>query len=148
MIRFTGIRSVDRKLSKLETKIGKKVARTAINGGLAFMSREIKKRTPKKSGVLKKSIGKRFKKGKQSKTQEAKVGINVGKKKSKPNSFAPHGHLVTLGTRRRRSKSGANRGRMRPNRFIRQGIRASRSQAKRVMKEKAIDKLEKETSAL
>jgi len=89
---------------------------------------------------LHKAIGKRTKK-KKGTVVSAKVGINIGRKGTKR---APHGAIVTLGTKRRKTDgTGANRGRMPRNDFIKRATRSARPEAQRRMKTKAEAEIEK-----
>lgn len=84
---------------------------------------------PTLTGRLKRSVGSsiRNRKGRV----EGKAGLNVGKSPSKtPNAYAPHAHLVTLGTRIRFHKSGRNVGRMTANRFVRRAAAGASAAAR------------------
>jgi hypothetical protein len=84
---------------------------------------------PQVSGLLRRSVGSSLKNRRG--RIEGKAGLNVGKKPSKtPNAYAPHAHLVTLGTKIRFHKSGKNVGRMRPNRFVRRASAAAAGAAR------------------
>lgn len=156
-LNMTGVREIDAKLEGLEKKTAKKIARASINAGLGEMRKEIRKRAPTgKTKVLKKSIGNRFRKKKRTELMEAVVGINVGKtyggytksgKKKKAN-VARHGHLVALGTNVRQNKSGANRGTINPNDFVRQGTEAAMPSVKTKMIAKSKQVLEKELAKI
>ncbi len=144
MMQLTGIEKIDDQLEVLEEKTGKKIARAAINAGLQVMVVEIRKRAPKHKGVLKKSIGKRFKKKKRSDLMEAVAGINVAKKKKNKEKWAHHGHLVALGTKQRKSPKGANRGKMPRNSFVPPAVSASLGTVESKMIDKARQALDRE----
>lgn len=117
----TGIKELDTKLKALPEKVQKKIARAALGQGMTILRKAIIKEAPVgPTGNLKQSIGKRFKRLKKEGYTEAKVGINVGKRKAGMAKMtrAPHGHLVALGTQQRQTKSGANRGVMPANDFV------------------------------
>lgn len=107
---LTGVKEIDSALRKLSSKEGDKVAKAAISGGLAELSKAIKKEAPKgETGLLRKSIGKRFEKANGKKLVTAKAGVNVGKQKKTAEGMnsrktAPHSHLVALGTAARTRK--------------------------------------------
>lgn len=148
-VSWTGIDEIDDKLQTLEKKSGKSVARSAINAGLAVLSRSIKKEAPVGATKrLKKSIGKRFKKNRRKDLMEAKAGINVAKKSARQ---APHGHLVTLGTQHRqtnRKGGGESRGKMPVNDFVKRGTENAKPQVMPAMVQKAEQALERELRKL
>jgi hypothetical protein len=109
---------------------------------------------PKVSGRLKRSAGMRIKKNSRKHRIEGKVGLNVGKKPSTtPKSYAPHAHLVTLGTRLRPATKGgtpsanSNRGRMRSNRFVRRAASSASPRAKQVAITRIKQQIEKHLSS-
>lgn len=65
----------------------------------------------------------------------------MGKKKR----IAPHFHLHTLGTKKRRTKSGANRGRMKANSFVADAVRNPKPIVEK-MRKKAAERTEIEVS--
>lgn len=144
--RLTGIEEIDRELSRLEHKAGKRIARSSLRAGLGEQRKEIRKRAPVgPTKRLKKSIGSRFAKNRKTHIHEGRAGINVGRKKSQEDRFARHGHLVALGTKRRRTKkTGANRGVMPDNRFVSQGVNAALPKMKPKMIQKAKKQMQKE----
>lgn len=84
---------------------------------------------PQVTGRLRRSVGSSLKnfKGKI----VGKAGLNVGKKPSKtPNAYAPHAHLITLGTKVRFHKSGRNVGRVSPRRFVRRAVAGATAPAR------------------
>lgn len=148
----TGIAELDRKLESLPQKARTKCLRPALSQALTIEVKAIKAAAPVgKTGALKRSIGKRIK-FKRDGTIVAKAGINVGSrtKASKllkaagvtvksvgrsaymslhntVSGVSPHGHLVALGTKQRTTKSGANRGVMPPNPFVRRAAASVQS---------------------
>ena len=104
---ITGVPELEAALKGLSDRTADKVSRSAISAGLTLMRREIRKAAPKgPTGNLKKSIGKKFLKGKRGRAILAKAGVNVGKRKKGDDGgpLAPHAHLVALGTEQRTRK--------------------------------------------
>lgn len=101
---LTGVKEIDAVIRKMASKDGDKIAKAAISGGLAELAKGIKSEAPKgATGLLRKSIGKRFEKPSGKKLVTAKAGVNVGKQKTTAKAIngrprAPHIHLVALGT--------------------------------------------------
>lgn len=154
-ITITGDKQLDRKLQQLG-KRGRTIARQATKQGGTVLAKEIRRRAPVgKTKSLKKSIGAKSgrSKGNGEGVITAKAGVNVGKKKKSRTTksgrvikanYAPHGHLATLGTKARRTKSGANRGSVKANDFVMRGQKAgARAAIEKTMKAFR-DKLEKE----
>lgn len=106
---------------------------------------------PRVTGRLKRSPGYKIKKGSNSQRIEGKVGLNVGKRPSKnPKAYAPHAHLVTLGTAVRPAVKGGtpspnhNRGKMRPNRFVRRAAAGAAGRAKQAAITKIKQQIDKQ----
>ena len=53
---ISGIKEIDRALSKLEKKINKKVMRKAMRKTVAEYRKRVRKLTPKRTGILRKSV--------------------------------------------------------------------------------------------
>lgn len=144
---ITGVKELDRKLRRLATKDEKKISRKAVGKALTPIARAIRALAPVgKTKSLKKAIGKSFKKNKRKGVTEAKAGVNVGKKvrrKDGSSGSAPHGHLVTIGTSNRYTKTGASRGRNRANDFVNRGFNAAAGKSKQVLLTGIRDGLEK-----
>lgn len=109
----TGLKEIDRKLHRLSGKGSRRVVRAAVGAMLKVIGNAGRKgmRTSfkKKTGLLHKAVGSRNKKSKKTGEAEAKAGVNVAKKKG---TAAPHGHLAILGTVKRKTSDGKNRGAM------------------------------------
>ncbi len=84
-----GLPALDRKLRGLGEKLGKRVMRKALAAGGQLVVREMKKRVAKKTGGLKKSIGKRA-----LRRRGGSFAMIVGPRWPE----GAHGHLVELGT--------------------------------------------------
>ena len=52
----SGIKEIDRALSKLERKINKKIMKKAMRKTVAEYRKAVRKRTPKRTGILRKSV--------------------------------------------------------------------------------------------
>lgn len=86
----TGMRELDRALSVLPDNIAQKVLRQAVAAGASVMKREAKRRCPKRTGRLAKSIAMKFKRiGRGS--RRGRVFYQVGPKEK-------YAHLVEFGT--------------------------------------------------
>lgn len=144
---LTGDKALEATLAMLGGKAGDRVARNALGAGLSKVAKAMKQAAPVgKTGAVKASIGKRNEK-KKTGVMEAKAGINVGKKTKIKGKFAPHAHLVALGTKRRQRKTIGGRfsylknptprqlstGTMPANSFVRMAYESSRSAARTAM---------------
>lgn len=78
---------------------------------------------------------------------KAKVGMNVGMRKYDKRR-APHGHLVALGTKKRRTSTGANRGVMPQNTFVRDATLSVSSAALTAMEQGIKKEFEKSIARL
>jgi hypothetical protein len=125
---LTGIEECDKLLKAVGKKIGNRVVRTVLNRAVGMASKKIKAQTSVRS--VKRSIGKKVK-AKGGKI-DAKAGGAVGIKKSKgvPKGGTRGGvgigaanvHWYILGTAERRTKKGANRGRMPPHDIVKDAV--------------------------
>lgn len=127
----TGSDELDRQLEALQVRIVRRATSSGTNAGMTVIARAVRVRAPVgKTKAVKKNIGKRLVKGQPTGTLLGKVGVNVGKRSAaKSRRFAPHGHLVTLGTVDRYTARGAYRGRGPINSFVSQGFAASKNEA-------------------
>jgi HK97 gp10 family phage protein len=53
---ITGIRNIDRKLKRLEPRLGKKILRQALRAGLKIIQAEVKAQVPVKTGATRKAV--------------------------------------------------------------------------------------------
>lgn len=114
LIGHDAVRAVVRELGETHGKsVERRLARIALSAGLTPLASQIRKRAPKGSS-LRKGIGRRNKRSRRKGIHEAKAGLNVGSRAG----TARHGHLYTLGTKRRQTRAGANRGRMPADDFV------------------------------
>ena len=109
---LTGDKALDKQLARIAAKEAKRIARQATRSGMAVVQKSLKAAAPDKA--TRKSIGSRQKRQKGL-LASAKVGINIGKKRNKR---VPTALWTTLGTVRRQTKSGANRGSIQAHDFI------------------------------
>ncbi|MEM7810275.1 MAG: HK97 gp10 family phage protein [Planctomycetota bacterium] len=107
-----GDAELDRTLERLGRR-GRSIARAALNAGMTVIVREIKRHTPKRTGALRRSVGKQIRRiGPKSNARYVAVaGFNVGKKRGS-NRYVKYGASFAVGTVARRTRSGANRGRL------------------------------------
>lgn len=101
--------------------VERRLARSALSAGLTKASRLIIQAAPKRTR-LRKAVGKRFKKNRKTGQHEAIVGLNVGSK----NGTAPHAPWYTLGTKKRVTRKGQNRGQAPAKPFVAQAFNAGR----------------------
>ncbi len=112
---------------------------------MTVMAKAMRKAAPVgEKKMVKKSIGQKLKKNKKTGLHEARVGINVGKKRrpkddqlgvaagldakkgNRSKYQSPHAHLVALGTKPRfHKKSGKSVGSMPSNPFVRRAFMIS-----------------------
>lgn len=145
---LTGDKDIERMLVGLSDKAADRVSVAALSAGLVVVRREIRKAAPVgKTGNLKRSIRTRNEKNKHTGVRTAKAGVNVGKQREST-VRAPHSHLVALGTTDRVTTSGASRGRMPANDFVRRGTAAAQGQIKPAMITRAKKAVEKEVAKL
>ncbi len=126
---LTGDKALDRRLRRLAEKEAKKIARKAVRSGMAVVGKALKQAAPDKA--TRKSIGNRQKRS-RGLLVSAKIGVNVAKKKGKQ---VPTAIWTTLGTVVRKTKSGANRGSIKPQDFIPAAFAGSQSAAQAKMAE-------------
>ena len=128
---LTGDKKLDKKLGRLARRGANRVARRGLGKALTVLARAMRAEAPNKT--MKASIGKRNKKNRRKGIHEAKVGPNVGNK-GKGEKRTPHAHLFILGTKERFTKTGASRGAMPQNDFVRRAAEKSRESAAAAMK--------------
>jgi len=147
----SGIKEIDRALTKLERRINKKVMKKAVRKTVAEYRKEVRKRTPKRTGILRKSV-----------TTDVKImkkffikGRMYFGRKSGRNGW--HAHLVEHGTgdrfvkdkwglkargyRQRRRKM--NVGRMKAVHMADEGFDVTTPKAKRIFQRALARELQK-----
>lgn len=162
---ITGDKELEATLATLADKAADRVAKSALGAALTVAARAMKKAAPiGQTRTLRDSIGKRNERNKRNGIHTAKAGINVGKRKKKPDAGkvinAPHAHLVALGTQRRqRTKLGGlfagiknptqeqlSTGVMPSNPFIKRAYEASRAVARTAAQRRAAKALAREAA--
>lgn len=146
---LTGDKELDARLKRLaDPKASRRIARKGLAAGLAVFRKEAKRRAP--NARIKKSIGSTNKKNRSTKLHTAKVGANVGVKKS---GYLPQLHLLILGTVQRfRKKVGGifagskntRTGKIEPNDFVKEAATAKQSAAVDAMRAKVFEEIAKE----
>lgn len=156
---LTGDKELEATLKTLADKAADRVARSVLGAGLTVIARAMKAAAPVgKTGAVKASIGKRNERKKRTGVFEAKTGVNVGKKTKRKGKFAPHAHLVALGTKPRVRKTIGGKfgyiknpsqqqlstGTMPSNPFVKRAYETSRAAAATRMQIQSIKALERE----
>ena len=120
---------------KLGDKIGRRVMRKAVNAGANPIVKEARALVPRRTGLLRKSIGKRVRTYKP-RTVIAIIGIRKGfaTPTANPRKYA---HLVEFGTQRTRAKP-----------FLRPAVKSQAHAAFAVMRSKAESEMAKEVAKL
>lgn len=98
------------------------IQRRVLAAGGRTAANVMRRQAPQRTGKLRKSIGYRV--VIDFRETYAEVGPNIGTAHR-----APHAHLVLYGTKPRRTKSGANRGRVQADNFAAKSMTASRAPA-------------------
>lgn len=96
----------------LDKKVGRKYVRKAVTEATKSFKQDLRRATPKATGVMRKGIRSSFK---MKSSGAGFFKLRIGFDRSK----APHALLIEEGTKLRRTKSGANRGRVAPQHFLR-----------------------------
>lgn len=105
-----GIDEFVKNLDKIESKVQRKILRKAGKEAMTPVLEEAKRRVPVRyTGNLKKSLWLKLS------TSRGRVHATV----SPARPQGAHGHLIELGTRVRRTKKGAYRGKVYPRPFLR-----------------------------
>lgn len=112
-------KSVERNLAKRALRAMLKPVAAAIKRDAPKLSRSRMTGKRKKKlasvAIIRKSVGSRFARNKRKNVHEAKAGLNVTKSASKQFRQA---HLYTIGSQRRATRKGLNRGRMGSDTFV------------------------------
>ena len=120
-VTLTGAEEIGRAIERLKTSADRKGARKAINKAINIIAkayRDAAPNGPPKSNPnhlkMKKAVRRKVRIGSRNRPPTGKVGFDVGKKRGdKTRSY--HSHLVSVGTVMRRTRTGANRGRVKPS---------------------------------
>jgi hypothetical protein len=149
-IELAGAPEVQKILSELGEAHGKssenRLARRALAAGGKPLKKAIKKEAPKVSRfrrtgkrkrkaarmrTVEQAVGFRNKRDRVRNVHEAKAGLNVAMGKDK--AFA-QGHIFTMGSARRRTKNGGNRGKMPADDFVKRGTKLAGPSVLQAMK--------------
>lgn len=139
-IEILGVKRLERKVRHLDGKGARRVLRSGASKAVQILRKFIKKEIPGHAKSIKKAIGSLVRVNKDG--AQAKVGINVGKKKGKGYVF--YGAMYIQGTEQRETKSGANRGKVKANPVVARGVKAGTPSARKGMKEQMRAKLKEE----
>lgn len=137
-----GMKRLEAKLSRLEKRVANRITSRASSKALQLAVTAMRQRAPQgPTGNLKRSHGKRkLKKREANGIVAYKAGPNVAKKpknarRERRANFAPHAHLVVLGTAGRWSKTKRGaivwRGKMRANGYVVAAFNSVRQQMAR-----------------
>ena len=158
-----GVKALDAALTGVKNSVRQRIMRGSVNRALTIIGGEIRKSVP--SAItpghnmmrrVKPSVGTRPFRSKLDQ-YAGKTGLRVGHailkgpdgkslrdsagriRKTAKGNLAPHAHFIPLGTAERRTKSGANRGKVTPRGFVPQAYSRSLPKAMAEM-QKAFDK--------
>lgn len=123
-------------LSKVNSKLYRKVLTPTIRAGGTSLARAIRKKAPNKRLRMAVAARVRRRRGQL----EAKVGLNVGGKRG----TLPQAHLLTLGTQQRHTGTNASRGRIRANDWVHQAVKRGKPAAVKAMQKKLNQRLDSE----
>lgn len=126
---LTGDKALDKTLRRLRDKTAKRIARKAVSQALTVINRAAKREAPDKT--TRRSIGKRMKRS-SGLVVTAKVGVNVGKKKSQASHVA---RWIALGTKIRKTKRGQARGAIKGDDFLARSFKGSEGAARSKMQQ-------------
>lgn len=152
-----GARALDATLKGVRDSVRKRIMRNSVNRALTIIAGEIRKSVPKaitpghNMRRVKKSVGTRRYKAKRDQ-YAGKTGLRVGNRVLDrsvgltTSNVAPHAHWIPLGTRERKTQSGANRGKVRPRGFVPQAASRAEPKALEEMRKRFKKDLAKETA--
>jgi hypothetical protein len=160
-IKLVGIKDVDRKLKRMESKDARKAARAGVGASLTVYGKAIRREIGAEAGAsqrlkraLKKTIGRKAKRGRRT-GYEAKTGLGVGKRKPIAGGRAKGAgvgvskqnvHWFALGTKDRTQKStGRSTGALKPIGAVRRAIISSRSAALKALRTATLKKIDQLT---
>ena len=119
MSSLEGVEELTSTLSSLRTDqpVGSRIAGRVVGSGARKLKQLIQREAPDRK--LRRAVGSR--RVTSNGDIRAKAGLNVGRKRN----AAPLAHIRTLGTKRRRTRKGANRGRIKANDFVASATRSA-----------------------
>lgn len=111
----TGSEALQRELERLQLREVPRAAAAGTVDGVEILAEAIRGRAPiGRTGSVQNAVGQRLVSGSRAGLVEGKAGLNVAKR------GGGHAHLVALGTERRFTKRGGDRGVMPGNDFVNQ----------------------------
>lgn len=126
-VRLEGLADLRKKLRGLPPKVSRKIVPKAFRKGAGIMKAAAKAEAPESGRTGKETLKRRIVfRSIRHKRQGEVVAFVVRSK-------APHSHLIQLGTDRRRTKKGANRGRITPNDFMARAFQKTVNKVTRVI---------------
>jgi HK97 gp10 family phage protein len=145
IIVMTGSRSLNRKLArlKIDNKAKKRVLVVAARDTLKkTMLKEARAKSPKKTGLLRKNIKVKTITKTRGRTIGAKVSAGLPGKNDNTGA-AYYGAFLLWGTKPRTTKSGANRGSIKPNPWLWTVVKRKRKLTMREYKNKLKENIKK-----
>jgi len=153
-----GIDEMAKNLEKLGTRIAKRGPAAAVRAGSSVIIKEIRRRAPKETGALKKSIGQKVKNYRRNKTVTSILGARSKRYATAKGNRNPayYAHLQELGVKPHRTgkkKSFYRRGAgmhpgVKANPFMRPGWDAAAPRAVDAVVDKMTEVFDKESRAL
>lgn len=128
MNHVSGYREAAHELASLSID---QITRDAVEAATDLLVEAIRSEAPERSGLLRRGISARWVRRVHPHVLGKMAGVNVGQSGQEDadhiGGYAPHGHLVALGTNERFTESGAGRGVMPSNDFVGRGMRKAES---------------------
>lgn len=150
-VQMAGIEEMTKNLEKIGTRVALRGPDAAVRAGGSVIIREMRRRAPKDTGSLKKSLGQKVKKYKRSKTSTAIIGARSKRYQTDQGRKNPayYAHLVELGVAPHKT---GKRGGMHPGfaaaPFMRPAWDASAPRAREAVINKMKQVFEKEAAAV
>ena len=134
-ISISGLKDLERTLRLLPDTMERKVIMTGLSAGGRVFRNEMRKRAPRRSGDLRKSIAVR----REARRLLVRVGFRKGGR---------HAHLLEYGTQERFTRKGVSRGSMPAQPFIEPAIKAAEARAVQAMAKAMLRRTETEVRKL
>ncbi len=91
-LKIEGLKELNKELKKLDAQMEKRIAKQAVRAGATVIAKEIRRRAPRKTGRLKKSIGMMV-----PKSARNQIRIDIGiRDRGKETPF--YAHMIEFGT--------------------------------------------------
>lgn len=142
---ITGIEEMTRNLEKLGTRVALRGPNAAVRAGGTVIVREMRRRAPKDTGSLKKSLGQKVKQYRRSKAVTSIIGARSKRYETAKGNRNPanYAHLVELGTK----GTGTHPG-IAAKPFMRPAWDASSPAARKAVIDKMTQVFQKEAAAI